>query len=205
MTTTESPRFALATTTKQAACWVGQSPSTRCGSVDVDRINSGLIMANPSLRYASYIPGENTDEEDGPPGDRREKRRRSNRESARRGRLRRMQHMGKLESEVAELNQQHTLLLNKLGEAGDLLNTASKENRIYKTIASYLGNDQPELMKALQQANAAEAQKDRAAAEISDDQAETIAAAALAANDNNPTKALMDLLNLAIQRNNMVV
>jgi len=157
---------------------------------------------------ASSLLGENTDEEgegSGPPGDRREKRRRSNRESARRGRLRRMQQLGKLESEVQELHQQHTLLLNKLAEAGDLLNTASKENRIYKTIASYLGSDQPELMKALQQANAAEAQKDRAAAEISDEEAEAIAAAALATNDNNPTKALMDLLNLAIQRNNMVM
>ena len=116
-----------------------------------------------------------------------------------------MHQLGTLEGEVQELHQQHTLLLNKLAEAGDLLNSASRENRIYKTIASYLGSDQPELVKALNEANAAEAQKDRMANEISDEEAEAIAAAALATNENNPTKALMDLLNLAIQRNNMVV
>lgn len=156
---------------------------------------------------ASSLLGENTEDDgdDLPPGDRREKRRRSNRESARRGRLRRMQQLGKLETEVQELHQQHTLLLNKLAEAGDLLHSASRENRIYKTIASYLGADQPELTKALQQANAADAQKSIGVAEITDEEAEAIAAAALATNDNNPTKALMDLLNLAIQKNNMVV
>lgn len=138
-------------------------------------------------------------------GDRREKRRRSNRESARRGRLRRMEQLGKLEEEVTELHSQHTLLLGKLAEAGDLLNAASRENRIYKTIANYLGADEPELVNALKQANAAEGQKDKAMSEISDEEAEAIAAAALATNDNNPTKALMDLLNLAIQRSNTVV
>mmetsp|Transcript_9085 Transcript_9085/g.23244 ORF Transcript_9085/g.23244 Transcript_9085/m.23244 type:complete len:293 (-) Transcript_9085:216-1094(-) len=149
--------------------------------------------------------GSDGEDGDGEPGDRREKRRRSNRESARRGRLRRLEQLGKLEEEVQELHQQHTLLLGKLAEAGDLLNAASRENRIYKTIANYMGADEPELVNALKQANAAEAQKNKAKAEISDEEAEAIAAAALATNDNNPTKALMDLLNLAIQRNNMVM
>uniref|UniRef100_A0A061RJS6 BZIP domain-containing protein n=1 Tax=Tetraselmis sp. GSL018 TaxID=582737 RepID=A0A061RJS6_9CHLO len=172
---------------------------TRCDTLSYNTLDGD--------EEASSLLGENTDgeEQEHQTGDRREKRRRSNRESARRGRMRRMQQLGDLQKEVSELNQQHELLLSKLAEAGDLLDAASRENRIYKTIARYLGSDQPELMKALKEANAADGQRAQQMNEISDEEAEAIAAAALATNNNNPTKALMDLLNLAIQRNNMVV
>ncbi|GAQ84358.1 bZIP transcription factor family protein [Klebsormidium nitens] len=80
--------------------------------------------------------GNDSQDEDGkdmgPDDERKYKRMLSNRESARRSRRRKQQHLSELELQVAQLRVENTTLIKRLTEIGQKYNEAAVDNRILK-------------------------------------------------------------------------
>ena len=98
-------------------------------------------MSSSSLSPAGRLSGSDGDSGDiMAAGNRREKRRLSNRESARRSRLRKQQHLDELVQEVARLKAENAHVLARANDIAGQYVRVEQENTVLRARASELGD-----------------------------------------------------------------